>query len=495
MSNNRMFFKNVKAGHMSPADIFSDVATKHTAEETAQVFIGGTALTTPREEEMLHGWQKPFLFARFFGISALVMALGAAMTRMFNHQGGYYVVMILLAFLVPVTLLLLTWEMNVPRNISLAEVMKIVAVGGILSLIATLVLEYFDSTSSAIWAPLTEEPAKLIIVYLILKKGNHKYILNGMLIGMAVGTGFAVMETLYYILDSFTVGAMDGLLNVMVDVVEDPNNVSLQAVIDFLLSDQQRLQLTIQNSAFKGLDSGMRTAILRALTAIDGHGLWAALYGGALVMAKGKEEISIAHLFRPVFLFYFGVAFLLHAVGNSGFSLGLPVFFEMYKLEYLILTIVNLAIFLPMLRNGVNEIVDITSRLNGGRVTMAVNRGAAVDVPAAPVMPMAPGVDVQLECVAGPVVGQVYSCINGQSLSLGRVAGRCDIALTGCSNVSGIHCSVAVSGAQVTVTDLNSTNGTYVSGQRLAPRQPMIVTDGALIYLGNKSCAFRVRIR
>ena len=66
MSNNRTFFKQVKEGHLTLKDIFSDVKRKHTPEESARVFIAGTALTTPDESEMLAGWQKPFLFARFF---------------------------------------------------------------------------------------------------------------------------------------------------------------------------------------------------------------------------------------------------------------------------------------------------------------------------------------------------------------------------------------------------------------------------------------------
>ena len=53
MSNNRTFFKKVKAGQMSLGDIFSDVFESHSAEQTARVFIAGTDLTTPREEEKI----------------------------------------------------------------------------------------------------------------------------------------------------------------------------------------------------------------------------------------------------------------------------------------------------------------------------------------------------------------------------------------------------------------------------------------------------------
>jgi pSer/pThr/pTyr-binding forkhead associated (FHA) protein len=50
-------------------------------------------------------------------------------------------------------------------------------------------------------------------------------------------------------------------------------------------------------------------------------------------------------------------------------------------------------------------------------------------------------------------------------------------------------------GGRLNVTDLNSTNGTYLDNQRLSPNQPMHSLDGSTIYLGNKNCAFRVQIR
>lgn len=82
MSNNRTFFKNVKEGHMSLKDIFSDVLKKHTPEESARVLIAGTPLTTPKEADMLSGWQKPYLFFRFFVLCAVVMVLAYFMAAL-----------------------------------------------------------------------------------------------------------------------------------------------------------------------------------------------------------------------------------------------------------------------------------------------------------------------------------------------------------------------------------------------------------------------------
>lgn len=490
MSNNRTFFKNVKEGQMSLGDIFSDVFEHHTPEQTAKVFIAGTDLTTPKEDEMLSGWQKPFLFARFFAFTAVILALFYVLAIQFDHATGKVLMLILLPMLVPVSVLLLTWEMNVPRDISLMEVFKMVALGGVLSMIANFVLQLMGVNPSTTWFGLVEEPAKLIVIILMLQQKNRKYILDGVLIGMAVGTGFAVVETLEYVWSAFTMAAATTSLNLMITELTQPG-ASLAGVVQVLSDNLLAVRYLAMEAGFQ---EGMYVAVARSINAVSGHGLYAALYGGGLLMAKGSEEFQIGHLFTVDHLKYFAAAVLLHAVNNSGITLGLPIFWEGRISTILLLnTAIGVVLFLGLLRTGVNQIVKITTAKNGGRVTMAVNRGAA---PAPAPIPAAPASgEARLECVAGTSVGQVYRCTSGNSLTLGRTAGRCDIALPGNESVSSCHCRITVNGRRVTVTDLNSTNGTYLNEQRLMPMQPMPVQDGAVIYLGNKTCGFRIRIR
>ena len=45
------------------------------------------------------------------------------------------------------------------------------------------------------------------------------------------------------------------------------------------------------------------------------------------------------------------------------------------------------------------------------------------------------------------------------------------------------------------LTDLNSTNGTFVGEQKLAPYQERYIGDGMVIYLADKNCGFRVRVQ
>jgi len=500
MESNRTFFKKVKnEDKMSLGDIFSEVGRKHTKEDTARVFIAGTELTTPKESEMLAGWQKPFLFARFFGLSIIVLALCYVFGELFGHYGGYYLMMAGIPLVVPVTVLLLAWEMNIPRDISLMEVLKIVALGGILSLIATLILSLFGDTSTT-WVGLIEEPAKLIVIYFLLKRKNRIYILDGILLGMAVGTGFAVMETLFYVFDSFT----ESVVTALVVLIEDLYKAGCTDVGELLDILKEEFG-TVFNIAFSdGVAGGLGVALLRAFNAICGHGMYAALYGGGLLMAKGKEEVQISHLFKMDFLKYFVAAVLLHALNNSGVTFGLPNFFGGLIRGVLILkTALGIFIFLPLLRTGVNQIVTICTAENGGRVTMAVNRRVAD-----PVMPGRSG-GIKLIRVDGSGAGQRFRCAEGQTAVIGRTPGKCNIVISDNSNVSGIHCKVEVSGGRIIVTDLGSTNGTfvetvehgdphlpsaYLSNRRLNPYQPETIHSGADIYLGGKNCKFTVEM-
>lgn len=472
--SNRTFFKQVKEGQMSLGDIFSEVGRKHSPKETAKVLISGTELTTPSEAEMLSGWQKPFLFARFFGGFLAVILLTCLLGTVLAYEGASFLLMVEIPFLVPLTLLLLVWEMNVPRNISLYEILKIVAVGGILSIIAAIIGFRIESPEMDAWAGLIEEPAKLLVIYMILKRKNYPYAINGVLIGMAVGAGFAIMESLVYTFSLFYGGIITG--------------------VNQLLNGEW-----IQDDILRyGFFCGLETAIARALVALSGHGVFAALYGGALVKAKGTDEVQLSHLAKPEFLLYFAVSILLHALHNYGLNLGLPqikiLTFQAQngdtvagtlRSEYIIIGVIAVILLLNSLRSGVNQVVTICAGKNGGRVTQAVYRGESGN----PVF--AAGI-FTLEGTAGPCAGQVFQLKAGQALTIGRSSGN-DIPLPGCANVSSEHCRVSVENGRVTVTDLKSTNGTYLDSQRLLPRVSTSAANGSVIYLGNKSCAFRVR--
>lgn len=98
---------------------------------------------------------------------------------------------------------------------------------------------------------------------------------------------------------------------------------------------------------------------------------------------------------------------------------------------------------------------------------------------------MAPGLDERVHClelVDGLDVGRRH-LIKAAGVSIGRAA-PADIVIAD-SEVSRAHCRVAIDGEDLVVTDLNSTNGTFVDGVRVSGTVPLPV--GAILQVGRCS--------
>jgi RsiW-degrading membrane proteinase PrsW (M82 family) len=169
-SGNTEFYKKAKSSSLTLKDVFSDVFKKHSIKDGERVFIAGTSLSTPSPENMLLEWRKPWLFVRVLFIGFFVLFL----LKVMIVQGfGIYAIapyVFFAASVMPVAILLFYWEMNIPRNIPIYEVMMMFIVGGIISLILTGYLNTIIVTSQDCWAPVTEEPAKLLASLVFLRK-------------------------------------------------------------------------------------------------------------------------------------------------------------------------------------------------------------------------------------------------------------------------------------------------------------------------------------
>ncbi|MBQ1092926.1 FHA domain-containing protein [Streptomyces sp. B93] len=90
----------------------------------------------------------------------------------------------------------------------------------------------------------------------------------------------------------------------------------------------------------------------------------------------------------------------------------------------------------------------------------------------------------RLDIVAGPDAGGVH-LLHGGEVRIGRSADA-DVPLDD-PDVSRLHCAVTLSAdGQVTVADLNSTNGTTLDGTRVTTR-PVRFTPGALLRIGEST--------
>ncbi len=58
--------------------------------------------------------------------------------------------------------------------------------------------------------------------------------------------------------------------------------------------------------------------------------------------------------------------------------------------------------------------------------------------------------------------------------------------------VSRMHAAFACTGSTCLLTDLNSTNATFINGQRLEPDRAMPINDGDALQFGKVTCTFKL---
>ena len=314
---------NSMAGETGKVDIhvkelFSEVFKKHTQEEKDELFVCGTGKTTPKESEMVSEWPRPWLYSRVFLMFAVVFAGLYFMVMELGNSNAIPGAMFVGALLVPLTVMIFLWEVNVPRNISFVDVISVFFVGGVFSLVVTLILfEIFPAGelnyTGAIIVGIVEEVGKAIPVAYYIRKRNTRYKLNGLLLGSCVGAGFAVFETAGY---AFRFLLNYGSLNVMMDVL-----------------------------------------FQRGILAIGGHVVWAAISGVGLVVAKGDEPLQAKHLYSGAFLKFLVLVAALHAVWDMPIEFG-----SEYNLVQWVLTAIALATVLVLLGSGLRQVSTIAKQ-------------------------------------------------------------------------------------------------------------------------------------
>lgn len=73
---------------------------------------------------------------------------------------------------------------------------------------------------------------------------------------------------------------------------------------------------------------------------------------------------------------------------------------------------------------------------------------------------------------------------------IGRNSGMCSFAVTDNPKVSGRHAAITYAGGGYCLTDLHSTNHTYLNNQMLRPDVPVVLSNQSLIRLGNEEFVF-----
>lgn len=440
------------------SDIFSDVFKKHGRDAKSELMLRGIGKNIPSPDRMLRDWQKPWLFARI-GLAGLLLSLLVFIScQIFASDGMMLVFCMLPAFVVPFALMIFYWEMNIPGNVSIYEALLMTLLGGILSLTVTGIVRILteDASNTAfLLGPFPEELAKLVIVYLLLSRKKFSYGLQGILIGGAVGVGFAAIESAGYALSTGLGGG----------------NIALNLLI-------------------------------RGILAIGGHAVWAAVYGGALALAKGKGSLTPRCLCNSLFVMSWTGAFLLHTIWNFSIvylaaALPEPVvlffyYMEIWYIKYIILIVLGWLLLMVVMRKSIRQMVRVdamyqeVSDLEGKHSTAGESRQET---------------EIRRKVAAvvglnGIYAGQEYPICQDEEVYFGRNRQAVQICFPdGTGGISWIHCKISWQDGRLILVDLGSTYGTYLGdGQRLAPNVPYLLQNQTVICLGGMANQFYIKM-
>ena len=299
-------------------EMFSEVLKKRTPDEVDDYFLVGSYRTTPKLEDISTSWPKPWFFARVLTFVVLTYLGQLFVLRQFGNPLVLPGMLMMGSLAMPLTVAVLFFELNVPRNISFHRVLMLVSAGGVLSILISLIGFDVSNLSSVFGPPaagVVEEAGKLLAVLIIAGKGNKRYILNGCLLGAAVGAGFAAFESAGY---------------------------AFMAL----------LQRSARGSLVLDVGSMADSILLRGLLAPFGHGAWTAITAGALWRAGVRHRSKWDALTNRAFLRTLGLAMALHAAWNLSAGVGGVIGLAGYAAVALVTWYVVFAIVQQGLRQG-----------------------------------------------------------------------------------------------------------------------------------------------
>ena len=472
---NTQFYGQAAKNELSISDFFAHVFSAQPAGAGDKMFASGTSQTTPTPDRMLQEWNKPWLYGRVILFGILFELLCYFLFNKQGQPGGMYMFLTFGCLIVPLAVLIFYWEINIPRDIPLYKVLLIFFIGGMLSLIFTLLLPSpFDGTNFYV-APLTEEPGKVLALAIFVYMLDCRYIFGGLLVGAAVGAGFAAFEDIYYVMDKSLMPTLYLLLNYLGNHLQD-----MAALINYLpyyfKHDFNSIPPEVLSGVIKPFFEATRTAIYelgsniletRSLHTLGGHVTWAAIEGGALVMVKGNESFNAKHFVDPRFLAYLGSTMAMHAAWNYGFKLHPLPYVD--DLVYVLLSIAAVLIAFTLIQRAVKQVLEVANTAQP---------------------PMPSGNIRILKAVAGPFVNALFPL--DRRVTLGRDPASCNVVLPAdTAGVSRRHCVLEPHSDGVYLMDLASTSGTFFqNGQRLPINQWVKVTDK--FYLGSQNVMFSV---
>jgi len=293
---------------------FSEVFGKHDPNEVENLFTVGSILTTPRLQPCMSKLPSPWLFFRVLVATILVYLVFLLSWNTFNNIHVIPGLIIVGSFAVPLSVLILFFEINTPRNVSIVRLIKLVVMGGALSILMSLLL--FEITPllgifGASAAGIIEEVGKLATVVFVMRMlpmNRYPYLINALLFGASVGTGFAAFESAGYAL---RIGLED-----------------TDAMLD--------------NITFRGVLSPFA------------HIVWTAIAAAAYWRARKTLRSMSDTIKSKTFWALFCVPVVLHFVWNLPFA-------GVFYIKFWILGFIAWVVIFSLVQTSLNEIKEATS--------------------------------------------------------------------------------------------------------------------------------------
>jgi RsiW-degrading membrane proteinase PrsW (M82 family) len=186
--------------------LFSEVFRRRQSDQFEQYLGVGMKSTTPSLIPEMGQWPRPWLFVRTLFFSLAVFGILFSADKSFRNINMTPALIMFGSLATPLTAVILFFELNTPRNVSIVRVIQLAILGGAISIPIFLLL--FEVAQLSEWygkpvAGLMEEPVKLGALLLLARfsrQNRYRFHLNGLLFGACVGAGFAVFDSAWHAL-------------------------------------------------------------------------------------------------------------------------------------------------------------------------------------------------------------------------------------------------------------------------------------------------------
>ncbi len=297
--------------------LFKDVFKKRSKEEVEATITQGMFKGKAHHRKI--GIEAPWLYMRTFFFMLICTAISLIFTAISGSPIAFIVVGGLCAV---IPLMVFLFETNFSRNLTILDVGKLFLIGGLSSLIITLLFNIpfsyaGDVVSAIVLAPILEELAKAIIVISFVVKIKPKNMLTGLLIGFCVGAGFEVFETFNYAFNSY-----------LSEFISTGNLISASEL-------------------------SLATLIARTFWSFfSGHHYFTAIFGAIYVLFKKNTEFDFKDIFQWKVIVGYLIPVILHMSWNA--SAFIESYFINLTIHLLICALCVLALIF-LINIGINQ--------------------------------------------------------------------------------------------------------------------------------------------